>query len=115
MSEQMRLDFEGGRAARDAGIARVAAHSPKWFDEAMEFVRIEVPPGWIGLSEDIRFMAQGTSVGLPRHHNAWGSLAMHAAKRGYLEATGRWLPMRDVSSHGRKTPQYRRTSYGTPA
>ena len=111
MSEQLKLDLGEGRAARDAGIASVAAGSPKWFDEAMGFIVVALPPGWQGISEDIRFLAQGTSVGLPHHHNAWGSLSYHAKLRGYLEPTGRWLPMKDVSSHARRSPEYRRTTY----
>ena len=110
MSEQLHLDLDGSRAGRDDGIARVMASNPDWFERAMAFV-MSLPPGWIGISETIRFLAQDTDVGLPKHQNAWGSLAHHAKVRGYLAPTGRWLPMKDVSSHARRTPEYRRTTY----
>ena len=112
MSNPAQLDLFGGRAARDEGIALVLGHDPDWTQLALAFVRNRLSPGWEGIGEDIRFLATPV-IGPPAKPKfAWGALCRVAATTGLLVKTGRHLPMRDASSHGRESPEWRRTTRG---
>jgi hypothetical protein len=111
MSEQLSFDLEAGRAGRDEGIARIIASNPSWTQQGLAFIAGQIAPGWQGIGEDIRFLAQPI-IGPPtKPKYAWGALCRAAATRGYLVKTGRHLPMQDISSHGRESPEWRRTTY----
>ena len=66
-----------------------------------------IPDGTICTGEDLRCMLlDAHGVAEPRHPGVWGALTGSLVRRGILQPTGEWRPMRQKSSHGRKTPVY---------
>jgi len=111
MSDQLHFDLGESRAARDEGIARILKSNPEWTQRGLAFIEGRIGTGWQGIGEDIRFLATPI-IGPPSKPKfAWGALCRLASTRGYLVKTGRHLPMKDVSSHGRESPEWRRTSW----
>lgn len=74
-----------------------------WLDNAEAVVREMAATEVTG--EDIRLAceAQGVISGKP---NAWGGLTIRLVRCGLLVPTGRYVPMKDKSSHGRSTQVY---------
>lgn len=75
----IRLATIDGEIARDEAIDQVlAAASPAW-KRAMRDLIYNLPEGWEGIFEEIRFMAEG--VGLWAHTSeAWGGIAQTALR-----------------------------------
>ena len=71
---RIRLATIDGEIARDEAIDQVlAAASPAW-KRAMHDLIYNLPEGWEGIFEEIRFMAEG--AGLWAHTSeAWGGIA----------------------------------------
>lgn len=99
------FDAAAARAARDKGLADVENNNQTWCACVVAFVAT-LPKNWIGTGEDIRRSWKGSA---PKHQNAWGNVTRVAIKRGLLVETGRYIQMVAVKSHGRRTPEYRRT------
>lgn len=94
-----------GEALRDAGCQAVLEHAGDWKDEAR---KVFLAMGQQELTgEDIRRECEARGV-RPHHANAWGAFVLGLVREGYLESTGRIVPMRDPRSHARKTQLYRR-------
>lgn len=109
------LDAKAARAGRDAGVARVEHHSEQWQRTARAFVKALVPPGWQGLSEDMRVLLMAHGLGEPHSPNCWGSLTLWCVREGLLEPTGHVQNTRDPKSHACYTKVYRRPGpYTTP-
>lgn len=103
----MQFDLFGGLADRNDAYERMAARQPEWFKAAL-FVIIALPHGWQGLGEDIREVIE-EKVGPPATStNCYGALTARAISLGVLKRTGRRLPMKKRTSHGRKTDEYLR-------
>lgn len=96
-----------GESARDEALERVLRRDWIWKAQITDFIE-SLPQGWVGTGEDIRHAALDAGVPRPPHHNAWGAAVMMAVRKGWLHWTGKVLPMRDRSSHGRITRQYAR-------
>lgn len=102
------MDGSGeGQKARDEALERVLRRDWIWRAQIMDFIE-NLPQGWVGTGEDLRHAALDAGLPRPPHHNAWGAAVMTAVRRGWLQWTGKVLPMRDRSSHGRITRQYAR-------
>lgn len=96
-----------GQIARDEALERVLRRDWIWRARIMDFIE-RLPQGWVGTGEDLRHAALDAGLPRPPHHNAWGAAVMHAVRKKQLQWTGKVLPMRDRSSHGRMTRQYAR-------
>ena len=79
----IRLATIGGEIARDEAIDQVlAAASPVWKAGVLRLIE-DLPWGWEGIFEQIRFMAEG--VGLWAHTSeAWGGIAQAALRNKTL-------------------------------
>jgi hypothetical protein len=79
----LRLATIDGEIARDEGIAQVlAAASPAWKRAVHELI-YNLPEGWEGIFEQIRFMAE--SAGFYAHTSeAWGGIAQTALRNQTL-------------------------------
>lgn len=97
------FNLEKGRAARDAGMARVTDHSEEFRDQFARFIN-HLPRGWTGTCEDIRKVW----LGVQPHPNAWGACWNAAKKRGQLIELQTQVKMEGVKSHARKTHLYRK-------
>jgi hypothetical protein len=99
-----------GERERDKAIARVLAKNAAWLATCHMEVK-KLRKGWTGTGEDIRnFLKQKRGVKEPKHHNAWGGMiqSVTSPKRENFEPTGRMLKMKKVSSHARRTFEYRK-------
>jgi hypothetical protein len=106
------LDAIESAKARDEGIEQSTENNSEWI--SLAFLELEQIAkgidGWSNLEhgfsgEDIRNILT-PRIGQPSSPHAWGTLIMHAVRRKIITATGRYVPMRDVKSHARKTPVY---------
>jgi hypothetical protein len=101
-----------GEIARDEAIAQVlAAASPAW-KRAMRDLIYNLPEGWEGIFEQIRFMAEGE--GYPAHHkNAWGSITRIWIDKGALRHKSPIVEekMTDPINHARKSKILVRTGW----
>src|SRR5262245_4464404 len=104
--EQFDMFGDEGRKLRDEGLERVKLNAGLWFPYALLDVHkmAEATPGRIGSGEDIRFEVTPV-LGLPHHHNTWGSLIRESISDGYLRRVGE-TNMKDPRSHNRETPAY---------
>lgn len=96
------------KRAGDEAMAQVASHNPSWMEKAITHIRAFSAGGAL-TGEQIRYSVTNAGLGEPGSPNAWGALIRLAIKRGYLIHSGRYEPMTDKRSHGRKTPVYVRT------
>ncbi len=96
-----------GQVLRDEGIKTVTEHNESWMELCLKSIERVTWQSFTG--EDVRFHCS-KMVGLPHHSNAWGALINSLVKRGIIEKTGEYRPMRDDNSHARSTPVYRRLS-----
>lgn len=102
----MTEEINEGLEARDEALERVLRRDWIWRSNIMAFIE-DLPQGWVGTGEDIRHAAKDAGLADPPHHNAWGAAIMNAVRnKKFLRWTGRVLPMRDRSSHGRLTREY---------
>lgn len=94
---QLMLDIYGARAARDEGIALVAANSDEWWRSTVDTAIAHLArQGGEFTSDDIRLLG----VDEPHHHNAWGARFSAAAKRGVIVRVGYRQSSR-VAGHAR--------------
>ena len=100
------FDLFGSKAARDEGMARVAGRAGNFIQDGLSAIA-RLPVGFTVTGEDIRRLLIHDGI-VPHHHNAWGSLIRNAVERQLIRPTGRYLQMRAVASHARRTPEYRR-------
>jgi hypothetical protein len=98
------MDLIASRQARDAGIAQITDHNATWMERGLRMIAIAPPMS--GPFELWREHCWRAGLETPDKPNAWGALARSAVKRGLIRPTGRWVPMRDVRSHARRTPEY---------
>ena len=99
-------DDNEGLVARDEALERVLRRDWIWRAHIMAFIE-DLPHGWVGTGEDVRHAAMDAGLDRPPHHNAWGAAIMAAVRnKKWLRWTGRVIPMRDKSSHGRLTREY---------
>lgn len=77
-----------------------------WQTDAINALR-GIRTGFEGIGEDFRTEITAI-VGSPSHPNAWGNLFRKAKAEGIIVATGEFKPMQTASSHGRKSPVYRK-------
>ncbi len=105
MSEQTSIfDYLESIRLRDEGLALIADHNAPWLERALAL--IERAPYMIGPFESWRAHCLEQGLEQPSHANAWGALARAALQRRLLMPTGRWVKMRSISSHARRTPEY---------
>lgn len=107
MPKPAQIDLEEFLARAEA-VTQVESHNKTWLAEGLAMIAEPTHDmqGWVGTGEDLR--KKLTRLRRPGHPNAWGALIMQAVRKGLLIPTGRYLPMKDKSSHARKTPEYRR-------
>jgi|SRR5215472_10884966 len=108
MSEQLRFNLGESKQRRDEGIELVTANNRKWSDEAYDYIKYEIPIGWVGQPEDWRREITLSSIGPPRSDKAWGGLTVRLLdkRRPLIAKTGRRVRMKDVNSHARMTDEY---------
>lgn len=93
------------RAARDDGIGRVTHNvGEAWMAGALRHLLAIPYADFTG--EDVRKHLLAKGYAKPHHANAWGAVMMTAVKRGLIEKTGEYRPMKDKRSHARATPVY---------
>jgi len=101
-------DLFSGEQLRDAGIARVTSNNESWIVAATRAAEAFISRQNLSFTgEDIRFYCE-QAVGPPKHPNAWGALVNALLKRGAIQPTHQFRPMRDPNSHARITPVYNR-------
>ncbi len=101
------LDYIASAKARDEGISRTLAHEPPpWLDRALGII-FWFPQGWEGLGEDLR-QAVIAQIGEPHDPHVFGALTNTAIRKGLLQKTGQFRPMRAVKSHARLSQVLRR-------
>jgi hypothetical protein len=108
----IRLATIDGEIARDEGIAQVLrAASPAW-KRAMRDLIYNLPEGWEGIFEEIRFMAEGE--GYPAHKSqAWGGVTQTALRNQTLRYKSPIIEGRmiDPPSHARTSKILVRTGW----
>ena len=106
MSDPPEFDLFGGKSARDEAMDRIiSGRAGEFIDDGLTAIG-SLPRDLLLTGEDVRLRLREIGI-RPRHHNAWGCLIRTAVLRRLLEPTGRWFHMKDISSHARKTPEYR--------
>jgi hypothetical protein len=101
------MNVQSGRAAANAGIAKVLANTNPAWKAAWSIYVYNLPTGWTGLGEQIRFSLE--TLGWFAHENAWGGMVSGAIKKGILEQTDVWAYPTDVPSHASAKRLLRRT------
>lgn len=97
--------FSYAETRRDQALQQVTREH--WMATALATFRRhknELPDVFTG--EDIRELVVGYAMP-PHHPNAWGALTMALVRRGLIEATGTFTKMRSITSHARRTFEYR--------
>lgn len=104
---ELMFDVEGGKAARDEGMAAAVEHAgPEWGEAVDDRVR-QLYAGWEGTTEDIRVLTC-RDLPCPGHLNAWGGKTTGWRNRGWLEEIGKaWAQTK--AGHRRRVVKYRRT------
>lgn len=95
------LDLLSGLEDRERGMARALAAVPEWKDTAYSALSDLAAAGVPFTADDLL-----THVGLPHDvgpnaNNAVGAVFNKAARRKLIRATGRRVPSRRRSNHGR--------------
>jgi hypothetical protein len=110
MKPRLRLATINGEIARDEAIDRVLkAADPAWRSAVRDLI-YNLPEGWEGIFERIRFM--GEAAGLKPHSSgAWGGMAQAAMRNGTLRYKSNMdmEKMTDIPSHARRSPVWVRT------
>ena len=92
---------------KNAALAQVAENAgPEFYQAVVDL--LQNFNGSLVTGEDIRIHCEARQI-KPHHHNAWGAAISKLVKRGLIEETGDYRPMRGRKSHGRKTQVYRVT------
>ena len=105
--EGVPMTIKESREARDTALDAVLNHNAIWRHKVLGFIETDLPQGWVGTGEDIRYLCTQDGIGSPGHPNAWGAVIMYAIRRKkWLQWTGRVRPMRQRSSHARITREY---------
>jgi len=101
-------DLFEAAAARDAGMARATQSNAWWFSQAFDLLASPTFQNRLAsfTGEDLRQEVE-IHIGPPTTPNAVGTLVMLALKRGLIEKTGAFVPMKLKASHARITPVYR--------
>jgi hypothetical protein len=78
---------DDGQKRKNAGIARVLANSNPVWKNAWKILVYNLPPGWTGIGEDIRFMVEELNLPPPKlKEQAWGGLVSKVGiPLGFLE------------------------------
>lgn len=96
----------------DALIEKTYEAAPeRWATAAMEAIHILRAVHETFTADDLYQV-----VGAPEHGspNAIGAVFCHARKKGYIKATGRFVPATRASSHGRILREWTAASCGRP-
>jgi len=97
---------ELARRRRDTGIGRSADHAhrvdPLWQERAVRVVALYARYHEHFQAEDVRDVAETTSMPLPPDGRAWGAVMKRAAKEGIVKADG-YAP----SNSSNKSPKVR--------
>ena len=103
MADQLAIDF--ARAARDDGIARAAKRAGSaWMAMAvLDFARFVRARGEATL-EQWRYDWLSRAMPGPERHNAYGAVAMAAARRKLVVNTGRYVKATSVKTHAHPVP-----------
>jgi hypothetical protein len=99
------LTFEDAIQQRNAVLDGVADTNAGWLKRAADAMA-RLPDGTVDTGEGFRKRLVEGGLSPPAHRNAWGTLAMHMSRRGYLVKTGERRPMLDPKAHGRATDVY---------
>jgi hypothetical protein len=101
-------DLFDAAAARDAGMSRAAQSNAWWFSQACDLLASPTFQNRLTqfTGEDLRQEIE-IHIGSPTTPNAIGTLVMLAVKRGLIEKTGAFVPMKLKASHARMTPVYK--------
>jgi hypothetical protein len=101
------LSQETAQTKKEESLALVARNAGRWIDlisdAAREFAASR--QGEIVTGESMRQELEPL-VGPPHHHNAWGAAIAKLVRAGVLKPTGKWVPMKGLSSNARRTPEY---------
>lgn len=108
MIEQLTLDHELARAARDDGIQRAAEHAGEsWMDLAVrDFARFVKERGE-ATCEQWRFDWLSRHNPPPATHKAYGAVPSTAAKRHLVVNTQRYVRAVSVKTHAHPVPLWR--------
>ena len=101
------FDRTASTRERDRGIRDEKSVNSDWIARCLDHLvalKGTTPEGFTG--EDIRAKVI-EACGFPSHPNAFGALTMQAVRKKIIVPTGQWVPMKDRSSHARKTPTYK--------
>jgi hypothetical protein len=108
-----RLATIDGEIARDEAIGQVLGSAdPAWRRAVLDLITSQVPLGWEGIFEEIRFMAE--AAGFRAHKSeAWGGVCMAAIRLGLLVEKSPLAQerMKDPRSHARKSDVLQRTNF----
>lgn len=100
-TDQLMLGQSLGERRKEQGIAQVNGHHAAWCQQAASclerFVAGRQAPFTMA---DFRRHASA-SLPNPEHPNAWGGVLYHAANRGLIRKTGRYLKSDLPAAHAR--------------
>lgn len=102
------IEYADAARSRDAALAQVSSNSGDWFDLAMicfERILPELPDKFTPEAWKAHIVPM---AGRPHHENAWGPVAMKAAKLGWIEKTGEYGHSTSLASKKTVAPYYRR-------
>lgn len=94
------FDLDAGRHQRDIGCERVLSASERWRAGAMAAIERLAQTTREFTSDDVR----AAITEEPQHFNAFGALFLSAAKRGWIERTGRTAISKRVAAHAHSNP-----------
>lgn len=101
MGNQLALDLEAGRKARDRGVERARARvGDRWVSEAAKDFAAFLRAQGASTAESWRadYLARGLEP--PTSHKCWGAVVLSAARAGLVVGTGRYVKARSVKTHG---------------
>lgn len=106
------IDLMQARSERDKAIQKVSLNNNSFMDRAIQQLRYWVDIGNARqmidefTGEDMRIWLQAVDI-VPAHPNAWGALISTAVKRKIIVGTEKYVSMKSIKSHARKTQLYR--------
>lgn len=96
--------LSGANAAKKEALDQVWEQAPEdWKDRAR--LVVYSMRGQAVTGEDIRLACEKREI-TPHHSNAWGAFISHLVRDGTLVHTERYVPMKALASHGRRTALY---------
>lgn len=105
---QLPLDFQAAKAARDRGMRQAAEHADHlddtFADRAYDFLAHYARTHETFISEDATGAAAGKGITSPADQRAWGQVFRRAARDGLIERIGYGTSMR---RHLSPTPLWR--------